>query len=221
MKKTFYKLKVSDNLDEIGRYPQTVSFKGNYDKQASNSVYNIKWNKIPSFIPNVEEILLHESAIVTDIISFFTGGIYPFFSNKSTHILKQFRLPENLEINTKLWTENQKFDYTLFLFESDAINYLILDECTFAIKNSMTLEEEQTFQVSSVGELKSITSEAVINMKDVVSSNLVFDKRLNDFDLFNLDFLKGTHISESLGNELLRQNISGVELTLVSYQIEI
>lgn len=221
MEVRFFKIKSSRNVNEVGHYPQTVSFLSDYDKEGADSAYNIRWNEIPSFTPNLNGILIHKNSKITDVVSFFLARTYPLLSDKVVRIVEKFVLPPHKKTKAHLVLEENILMYNLLLFNSKAISSLLLEKCVFSVRDSMTLKEEKVFTVTTISELKTITTECIINNKDVVKKSVVFSNSLLQYDLFNLDFLDGTHISEPLGNELLRQNISGVELTPVSYQVEI
>jgi hypothetical protein len=216
----FYTIENSSEINEVGHYPQTTSFLSDYKKDAPNSVYNIRWNEIPSFEPNLEGIQVHDKSKLTDVVSFFIGGDYPLLSDKVVSILENFRLPKHKIEKATLLGKEKKLPYNILLCKSDAINNLILEESLFSIQNRVTLQEEKTFKVSTLGELKNIAVDCVMNGKKLVKKKLVFTEHVLDYDLFNLDFIGGLHISIVLANELIKQSISGIELNTVSYEVK-
>lgn len=216
----FYVIEGSAEVQEVGYYPQTTSFLPNYDKDAPTSAYNIRWNELPSFIPNLEGIQIHKKSKITDVMSFFLGGDYPLLSSKAIDILEKFRLPKYNKVEATLLREQGELSYYVFLFESKAINSLILKESLFATQNNMTQYEGDTFIVSTLSELKNIAVDCVMNSKNLLKKKLIFDSSILDYDLFNLDFLGGTHVSVALAHELKKQKVSGIKLHKVSYEVK-
>lgn len=49
----------------------------------------------------------------------------------------------------------------------------------------------------------------------------VLKKEILDMDLFNLDFLGATHVSERLGEALLNNQLTGMELIPVFYDVDL
>lgn len=216
----FYTVENSAETHKVGTYPQTTSFISDYDKKASTSAYNIRWNELPSFEPDLKGIKIHKNAKVTDVMSFFLGGDYPLLSSKVASILEEFQLPKHKKVEAVLLGEGKKIIYYAFLFESMAIKDLILEECLFATQHGSLLHEEKTFTVSTLAELKNVAVDCMMNGKNLIKKKLVFNSDVLNYDLFNLDFLSGIHISRALMEELQKQKLSGIEFKTVEYVVK-
>jgi hypothetical protein len=90
----FFHIKTSSERKVIGpQYPQIQTSDGTVDAKAPDSYYNVYSNVFPVFIPNLNYLVLHKQAILTDVLS--AAMIRPGFivNEKVKNILSQHKLP--------------------------------------------------------------------------------------------------------------------------------
>lgn len=217
MQQKFYKLRHSENEKIIGAYPQVSSFYEVYDKESETSIYHSKWNELPVQKPNMGIMRLQKKAKLTDVLSTFLGMNYVFFSKKIIDIIKQFNLPSNQIVDTNIFSKETIInDYKCFLYESDAIKNLVISECMFEKSKRFT---DIPLRVKSLKELKAVDYEAIMDGYIISISKGVATAGILEKDIFNFDFLGGTYLSEKLGDALLEEGITGMELQPVFYEI--
>ncbi len=110
----YYTINNSDNLKEIGFYPQTDFYKG-YNPVLANSIWQVKPDEFPDFKLNYE-LELNKNAIPTNYLDGTSSPPGIIVDNKLKSIFEKFSLPPHHFYPIKVYHVGKLLDYYCFHF---------------------------------------------------------------------------------------------------------
>lgn len=220
----YYYLRNAVATTETGSsYPQIIKFKGNYDSDASDSIYKLYENKydFPNEVSRTK-LLLENEAKLTDLLSSSMFVLFGFLINhRLKNIILKHKLPLSKLYDVDVYSENQISTYFWLHF-------------IYKYDNNLTFEqmEEQLIDYSKskfmvVKNLKLINFIEIASINDyhqqqnvqpkyhtIKAQELVLKKPFLKFqyDVFKFTVLSNDWIiSEKLMHELLNSKITGLD----------
>jgi len=200
-------------------FPQAYKFIKEYNpngNQAIFELYKYKTN-FPDFVPDLSGIMLSGQAKLTDFISNAFGSI--IVSPKGKEILQRFNLCSHRFYPCTLHSRGKVYHYFWLQLISDYSDYVDYKKSTFVEYNYsirrgslfVASKEEMLRKREEIKKLYEGTNWTIWGDKIVMNST--FNKEL---DLFIISRIDGnTYISERLHNEIVKNNLTGCELSLV------
>lgn len=207
----YYTLSNSNENDIGSQYPQIQKMGGTMHRDAPDSIYNIPSGKFPNFKPNLDFLVLHPKAKLTDFISAVQISNGFIVSGKVKNILSKFNIIDHnfysatIKHNGSLYT-----DYFWFCPVGNVNNFIDYAKTEFYIIDSFG--EKENVQINSYEELMGLF-EKTSSLKKIRTTKIKYLK-INVLDLFYLHSPdRRTFISESLNSEFIKQKITGITIT--------
>ena len=214
----YYIFDLSTNPNVVGTgFPQAYKFIKEYNPNGNRAIFELYKYKInfPDFIPDLSGIMLSGRAKLTDFISNAFGAI--IVSPKGKNILERFSLCSHQFYPCNLHSRGKVYDYFWLQLISDYSDYVDYKKTTFVEFNYS--ERGGSIFVDSKEEM--LRKKEEIKKKyegtnwtiwgDIIVMNSDFNTEL---DLFIISRIDGyTYISERLYNEIVKNNLTGCELS--------
>jgi hypothetical protein len=211
----FFQIEKSSERKVIGReYPQIQTSGGTVNAKAPDSYYNVYSNVFPDFIPNLNYLVLHEDAILTDVLSAAVISSGFIVNEKVKNVLSQHKLPPHKFYPATIEHRGVFYqNYSWFFYVCDVLDYINYQQTEFYIGDFFGKKIESCENITSSNLLRSLME--VLPFGRAVNSSLVyFNEQLSEqLDLFKVSFGNyGTYVSEALYDALSTNSISGIEL---------
>lgn len=216
----YYCLKHSLNSKDIGTtYPQVQKMSHEYNYKADDSVYELskKTQEFPENEPNLNYFVVHNKAILTDLlsVSMVYGGF--LISKKLKILLENFNLANHKFYPAKVYYKRDYYDYYwihIISKLSDAVDYK--NSVFFIYLNySQHLEYIDIFSLEDLylkrNKIKEkYAGKTVTIWAEKISLNKNFVTKLDLFDIgvFDSDY----YVSEILKNAIEKNKITGTLL---------
>ncbi len=216
----FYLLNEAVDTPETGYvYPQIQEYGGRMNSGVLDSFRNVRYSELPKFQPNLDYLVLHPQAKLTDLVSSSFLGKGLIISRKFADLFRASKLAENKFCEARIQVGDQKFDYYWLLQLSDCssmINYnesefwlyhriqrKIVDEICFASHQAFS-----EFQSSLDQHFGADGKFIAIKPKVLRMSKLFY---LQNWDYFMLrDFGSNNYISKDLAALIAANGITGI-----------
>lgn len=214
----YYIFDLSTDSKIVGTdFPQAYKFIKEYNPNGTHAIFELyKYKtKFPDFIPDLSGIMLSGRAKLTDFISNAFGAI--IVSPKGKDLLQRFNLCPHRFYPCTLHSRGESYDYFWLQLISDYSDYVDYKETTFVEYNfserrgfiSVESKDEMLKKREEIKKLYEGTNWTIWGDEIVMSSE--FNKAL---DLFIISRIDGsTYISERLQNEIVKNNLTGCELS--------
>ena len=174
----FYSIGRSDDLKEIGYYPQADLRPGYNPRQ--NGHFMVKHYEFPDFIPNLE-LDLHPKANATNYLDSTAGLTSGFIIDaKFKEILSSFKLPRHHFYPIKVYKDDKLLDYYWF-------HYIVDDFWQYLDKDKSMAEIVYMEIPTKIGVEKTIpiiSRDQILNKED----ELPFNKNLRIKKIFEYPF---------------------------------
>lgn len=217
----YYVLKNSAEVAVVGsEYPQIDSCGGTMNRQASDSVYKV-YDKFPSFIPNLNHLVLHKKAKLTDVLScvFINSGF--IISNKVKLVLSKYNIvnykyyPAVIRHNGAMIEDNYSWFFPVGDI-SGQINYAKTDFFKFF---SYDIEKRKTHLLINSKEDLEIAMKNSSSLERVRTSKYILnDGAFIDKDLFFIHRADTrVYVSETLAEDFKNSGILGFEMYPVKF----
>jgi hypothetical protein len=211
----FYSIKTTSERKIIGpEYPQIQTMDGNIHRDAEDSVYNVFCDTFPHFEPNLDHFVLHEKALLTDIVSAAMISCGLVVNQKVKMILEDYRLPPH-KFYPAVIKHKGSFhkNYFWFYFISDIFNYIDYKETKFIITDMFDNKIEDCNNINSASSLRSLKND-LPDDKNVDSELIRLDSKTSlPFDLFKITFGNyRTFITEKLKEAFTENSITGINI---------
>ncbi len=193
-------------------YPQSESMSEFYQYYASDSCWNIYYDRIPDFEPNLNYFKIVPKTKLTDFISAVSLSTGFLISSRSKKLFEQFLLPHHKFYHASLMYKKKLYsDYYYFHYISDLSENINYSQTEFFAANSLKIVE--TFKVKDSEELRQ--KEDLYFPKYEIRTNKYFLKSNHSipYDIFHVSFIDTrTYISHRLKTALEEANITGIEI---------
>jgi hypothetical protein len=208
---TNYKIRESRELEVIGYYPQTVPTKRiGYHIDAVDSVHRISFDSFPDFNPNYG-LDLHQGSKETDVLDRGNVSFGLVISDKLKTILEKHNLPPHRFYPIQVYDAKQK--YYWFYYISNIWNFINFKETEIEVFNNG--EDYKTVRVVQF-DSREEAMEFKRNMPYTLGMRfrkISFSSHFPNYDLFEITSVQYfTLISERLKSELIREEITGLEI---------
>ena len=209
----FYILKTASGTEETGmEYPQ-AGMKPDYDFKALDSIWNVDSLSFPNFEPNLTYLDMVPGAKLSDFIS--TPVTHGFVvSPKVKDILSEFKLVPHKFHSAIVKHQGDFYNYFWLHTLSDLTDYIDFQKTKFFVDYFNKKENE--FGVESKEDLKKMIKHYILQNRFIKTEQLFLSPRFYDLmlDLFIISgFDHRTYINETLRNRLLKQKVTGIEIT--------
>ncbi len=230
---SYYILKKALSPEKIGKhYPQSNEMSGGYPYNASNSVWQIRNEKL-SFKPNLDAFILNGQSKRTDIISVISPDSKHNILIKTdlVKIWKNLNVCDYQIFPATVIYRRKKFDYSLihfYTYQDQLIDFSKTDffHLGFGRKKikELAINSYEDFIKHTVNPENIPNPDYAIMAKDICPINLALkeDKIALDFFLILKDqYDIGYIISERFKDALLQENTTGFDLIKIDdYQSE-
>ncbi|CAA0245013.1 conserved hypothetical protein [Tenacibaculum maritimum] len=200
-----------DNLDVIGNYPQ-IEFKSDYNIKKNNGIREVKPNKFPDFIPDIE-LKFHKNAKTTNLIERSSVSFGMYIDNTFKNILEKFKLPKHKYYEIKVYQKDKIYNYYWFHYIIDDFWEWIDKEKSKAI----IIDNKKNFQAVAEVDLN-LTEDEMKNLfyyelpyyQNPKWEKIVFKNDFPKYDLYETQSVERTTIiSDVLLKSLQKANITG------------
>ena len=224
----FYLFKEACSTKEIGpNYPQIQKWKPGYKEDKPDSYYSYyeassKGSNFPPFVPDLDGLVMCNSAKPTDIISSILSIGY-IINEKTKIIIEQFKFPSYKLYPTKIIHKNLELkNYYLLHIASDNKDYLdFIDyDRSIFITAGVARDHPQNIAITSKQQYletsRKLQNDFSVNKSNYctifaekICFNSEFDKNL---DFFTAPFGVDNYISYNLKCALIENGITGCDI---------
>lgn len=204
----YYKVSNTENINEIGNYPQTKLLKG-YDPTLPNSHWNVLSNEFPEFTPNYELELLNNS-IATDYLDVDSKPTGIFVSEKLKKIIETFNLPPHRFYKIKVIQNKKNIDYYWFHYiVNDFWEYVDLNESMIEIYHMVNKKHSEVLRIKSINNIEILKENLERGFK-LRLFKIIF-KNKYPYDIYKISNIiyEPVIVSESLLNALQEEGMTG------------
>ncbi|KKM62567.1 hypothetical protein LCGC14_1520310, partial [marine sediment metagenome] len=188
----YFKIFNSDNLDEIGHYPQT-KLKAGYNPSLPESHWQVKSNEFPDFIPNYE-LELHEKAVPTNLIDPASGSFGLVVDSKLKTLFQEFNLPPHHFYPIKIYQKSKLLDYYWMHFIiSDFWENIDMDKSTLRIQSNTSKDIYIILPVLSKEYVEKLSLYYLHKYEyTLFADKLYFKDSFQIYDIIDIEFLEYT-----------------------------
>ena len=211
----YYSISRSDDIKEIGYYPQSDLRKG-YNPR-NNGHFVVKHYEFPDFKPNLE-LEMHPKASPTNYLDSTAGLVNGFVvDRKLKELLMSFKLPKHHFYPIKVYKQEMLLEYYWF-------HYIIDDFWKFLDKEKSYAEVVFMETPTKIGIEKNVpiySREQIIGekrklprgKKNLRISKIVMKKEFPNYDFYEIDCLSyNTIISEKLRDSIIKASLTGMKI---------
>ena len=209
------------------QYPQIQKWKPGYNYDDPKSYYSYysasnKGSIIPDFAPNLDALILHNSAKPTDLLSSGLSIGY-FVSKKLKQIFEQFKFPPHHYYPAEIIHKGARLGdyYFIHIVSNYFLDYLddIDYEKSIFIKAGIDKTNPELIELYSKSDYLNKAKELQHNfsvknlpLKSIFPQKIVFNEKFDkDLDYFSSPFRVEKNISDKLYQALVNNNITGYE----------
>jgi len=206
MNKLYYKIDSIVDSEETGRvYPAIESAKG-YDFNASNSVYNLRSDLFPTFLPNLE-FTLSKGAKEVDILSQSTISANGLVISKrlNDYFDKYVSVPK-MRFEMQLQNTTSNYYWVQFMW-NESKNFVDFEKSTFKISEYGNIIESEK-EIRSISDFEDYQNQLGMFKLLYPNSLHLLDC---DFDIITLPYRGGIAVSNYLKNNLINEGFTGIE----------
>lgn len=209
----FYSIGRSDDLKEIGYYPQADLGPGYNPRQ--NGHFMVKHYEFPDFIPNLE-LDLHPKANATNYLDSTAGLTSGFIVDaKFKEILSSFKLPRHHFYQIKVFHNEKVLDYYWLHYIVDDFYEFIDKENSycevFEIKTPFEMVVQSTFPIISRDQVLNEKKKHKFNRTRI--GRIVMKNNFPKYDLYQTQSINYISlISENLKRIFEEEHITGMEI---------
>ena len=209
----YYTISRSDNLNEIGYYPQTELFKS-YNPRAMDSHWQVHPHEFPDFTPNYE-LELNKKALPTNYLHAYDNRFGMVIDSKFKSILKKFKLPPHRFYPIKVYHKKEKLEYFWF-------HYIVKDFWEFLDKQeskAVIYDDNKNFEAIKdlslnldPEEYKNLEYFELPFYQHLRWEKIVFNNDYPNYDLYKtMSFGLNTFLSDNLIKALNEAGMTGFE----------
>jgi len=204
----FYNIGLTNNLNVIGHYPQTVRIEGYH----VDFVNNVKADYFPDYLPKYG-LKLNSSSKPTDVID---RGILTFgfvISEKLKIILSKFKLPPHKFYSIEV--AGSSSNYYWFHYISNMEKFINFEKSEIEVFETLPpFNVEETLSLS-FDEILKLKSDLIMKRGRSLRYKVIqLNNSFPDYDLFEITGAQNiTLISETLKKEFINNGITGFEIS--------
>jgi len=208
----YYILNKAAGTNGTGKvYPQSQRMRDGYFYKSPNSCWNITWNKLPNFNPDLNYFVLEKKAKLTDVISAVSLPVGYLMNDRTKNVITQFKLPKHQFYSASVMQNSTIFDnYNLFLHVGDISENIDYQNSEFQVLQINEVIE--TFCVNSKVEFENKKASLSPFHKINALKIALLNEENIDTDVFLLNFDTRTYISHRLKTALEEAHITGIEI---------
>jgi len=209
----YFILKTASGTEETGmEYPQ-ANMKSDYDFKAPDSIWEVNSNSFPLIAPNLTYFDIVPGARLTDFIS--TPATHGFvISPKVKDLLGEFTLVPHKFYPAIVKYDGEFYNYYWLHIVSDMTQYVDFKRTKFYVTNF--LKKISDININSKDEMEEQFKELIIDYKTINAFDIyLIDEFLKlSLDLFIISYFDlRTYISEDLKSRMLKEKITGIEIS--------
>lgn len=202
-----------------------------YDYRATDSVYNLRVDSFPEFVPNFQNIVLQNGAVATDLLSSTPVKWFVFLvSNKLRDIVTNFKLPPHKIYSNVPVLHNgevlENYSALHFLQTPEYLQYIDFERSRFWIVDLISKKKIVEVNARSISDLEEAENQA----RQMPETSLVWaeDLSVNDAYFDRYDFLSSAYASplafyttETVKQAVEKAGSTGIEFYPVSENKEV
>ncbi len=207
----FYYLNLTEEIEEIGHYPQTERTKRKgYHVEAFNSERKVDPKVFPEFNPKYG-LDLNQKSKETDFLDRATLDFGFVISEKIKDILAEFILPPHRFYPIDVFDSN--YQYYWFHFISEMEKYIDFKNTEMEIFDVLEQKVLETKTLNSYDQFLSLNKELVLKVgKTLRYKKVVLKSSFPKYDLFEINGAQSlTLISENLKGSFEEKKVTGIE----------
>ena len=211
----YFVLSNSDDLKEIGYYPQT-DYEKNYDPTTETSHLQVTYDKFPDFIPEYK-LELHKNAVPTNLIPGVGGHHGILVDQKLRKLLEGYKLPKHHFYKIDVFHNGQRLNYFWLHFVlPDIWEYIDMERSTVSIAHNVNpLNKIVLPMLHKEYVIKLIKHYLTKFEYHLFPEKIFFKENFIPYDIITLNELyHGNLISMDLRKSMQQQKISGISTGL-------
>lgn len=211
----YFSINSTQDLRIIRHYPQTHFRKG-YNPTLPNAHRNIKNNKFPDFLPELE-LEINSKAIPTNLIDKIGASFGLIVDKDLKEILELYKLPPHRFYPIKVYHNEKLMDYYWFHFiVPDIWSKINFKDSEIRIQHSFNVQNFVVLPMVDKNYVKYLNLHFSRNINfNVKPEKIILNNKFENYDIINLDFLHyPTLISNKLKKTMEAEGITGFETKL-------